>query len=162
MSTASLADYRTPRPWIMLAIFVVAVLGIGFFIGMAAGSGGPWYESLEKPFFNPPSWAFPVAWSTLYVLIAIAGWRIFMIDPGSTAMKLWVVQMLINFLWSPVFFGAQQLWPALAVIVLMWLAILAFMLAARRLDKLAAWLFLPYLLWVSFAGALNLSIALLN
>ncbi|MDB5622433.1 MAG: tryptophan-rich sensory protein [Devosia sp.] len=162
MSTASLADYRTPRPWIILAIFIVAVLGIGFWIGVSTGSGGPWYDSLEKPFFNPPSWVFPVAWSALYVLIAIAGWRVYMIDSRSTATRLWFVQMLLNFAWSPVFFGAQLLWPGFVVIVLMWLAIAGFIVFARRLDKPAAWLFLPYILWVSFAGALNLSIALLN
>ena len=162
MSTASLADYRTPRPWIILAVFIVAVLGIGFLIGVSAGSGSPWYDSLNKPVFNPPSWVFPIAWSALYVLIAIAGWRVFMIDPRGTAAKLWFAQMLLNFAWSPVFFGAHLLWPALAVIVLMWLAIVGFMVVARRLDNLAAWLFVPYLLWVSFAGALNLSIALLN
>jgi tryptophan-rich sensory protein len=162
MSSVSTADHRTPRSWLLLAVFVVGVLGIGSLIGVFTGGGGEWYDNLEKPFFNPPSWVFGPVWSTLYVLIGIAGWRIYMIDPRSTAMKLWWAQMVLNFAWSPVWFGAHLLWPAFVVIVLMWLAIIGFMLMARPLDKLASWLFLPYLLWVSFASALNLSIALLN
>lgn len=161
MSVASLADYKTPRPWLILAAFLIVVVAVGGLIGTQS-LPGPWYESLNKPAFNPPNWVFGPAWFTLYVLIAIAGWRIFMIDPRSTAMKVWYAQMVLNWAWSPVWFIAHQIWPAYAIIMALWLVIIAFMLIARRLDKPASWLFAPYLLWVTFASMLNLSIGLLN
>jgi translocator protein len=77
-------------------------------------------------------------------------------------MALWVGQMLMNWLWSPVWFTWHLLWPAFAVIVLLWILIAAFIVTTRRRDPISAALFLPYLLWVSFAGVLNLSIAMLN
>lgn len=161
MSIASLADYKTPRPWLILAAFIIVVVGVGGLIGTQSLPGS-WYQNLAKPPFNPPNWVFGPAWFTLYVLIAIAGWRIFMIDARSTAMKLWYAQMLLNWAWSPVWFTAHQIWPAYAIIMALWLLIIAFMLTAPRLDKPAAWLFAPYLLWVTFASMLNLSIGLLN
>ena len=160
MSDAAIS-YRTPQSWITLAVFLVVVIGIGALIGTQSVPGA-WYESLNKPPFNPPNWIFGPVWFTLYVLIAVAGWRIWMIDPKSTAMKFWGAQMLLNWAWSPVWFLAQMLWPAFAIIVLMWLSIVAFIYFARRHDGLAALLFVPYLAWVSFAGLLNFSIAILN
>jgi tryptophan-rich sensory protein len=155
------ADTRTPKSWLLLAVFVVVVVGVGALIGTQSVPGA-WYESLQKPPFNPPNWIFGPVWFTLYVLIAIAGWRIWMLDRGSTAMKFWFAQMLLNWIWSPVWFIAQMLWPAFAIIVALLAAIIGFMVTARRQDKLAAWLFVPYLAWVAFASVLNLSIALLN
>jgi tryptophan-rich sensory protein len=161
MSTASLADYKTPRPWLILAAFLIVVVAVGGLIGTQS-LPGTWYEGLAKPPFNPPNWVFGPAWFTLYVLIAIAGWRIFMIDAGSTAMKIWYAQMVLNWAWSPLWFVGHQLWPAYALIMLIWLLIIAFIITARLHDKAAAWLFVPYLLWVTFASTLNLSIAILN
>src|SRR5690606_19345956 len=119
-------------------------------------------DALEKPFFNPPSWVFGPVWTALYVLIAIAGWRIWMIEPASRAMRAWFAQMLVNWAWSPVFFLGELLWGALAVIVVMLALIVTFIVLARKIDRIAAWLFVPYLAWVSFATLLNLSIAVLN
>ena len=161
MTTASLADYKTPRPWLILAAFIIVVVAVGGLIGTQSLPGA-WYEGLAKPPFNPPNWIFGPVWFTLYVLIAIAGWRIFMIDAGSTAMKFWYAQMILNWAWSPIWFKAQLIWPAFAVIVLIWLAIIGFIVTARKLDKPAVWLFVPYLAWVSFAGLLNFSIGILN
>lgn len=161
MNTAAAKDYRTPQSWMALAIFLALVIGGGALIGTQSQPGA-WYESLAKPPLNPPNWVFGPVWFTLYVLIAIAGWRIWVTAPNSSAMKLWVAQMLLNWTWSPVWFLAQQLWLAFAILVAMWLCIAGFIRAARQHDGLAAWLFAPYLAWVSFAGYLNLSIALLN
>ncbi len=161
MPTASLADFRTPRPWLILAGFLVLVVGVGALIGTASQPGS-WYQSLEKPFFNPPDWVFGPVWFTLYLLIAIAGWRVFMIEPRSVAMGLWVAQMLLNWAWSPVWFVGEMLWPAFAIIVAMWLSILGFILVTWRRERVSALCFLPYLAWVSFAGVLNLSIAIMN
>jgi benzodiazapine receptor len=161
MTVPSLADYRTPRPWVALAAFIVLVIAVGTLIGLQS-TPGAWYDGLNKPPFNPPSWVFAPVWTILYVMIAVAGWRIWMIDAKSPPMVIWVVQMLLNWAWSPVFFVAEMPWTAFAVIAAMWLAIVAFIFTARRYDPLAAWLFVPYLAWVSFAGLLNGSIAVLN
>lgn len=161
MTTASLADYKTPGPWLILAAFIVVVVGVGALIGTQS-LPGTWYEGLVKPPFNPPNWIFGPVWLALYVMIAIAGWRIYMIDAGSTPMKIWAVQMVLNWAWSPIWFKAQLIWPAFAVIMLILLSIIAFIVSARRLDKPAAWLFVPYLAWVGFASLLNLSIGILN
>lgn len=149
------------QKYISLLVFLIVVLGGGLLIGYAT-LPGEWYASLVKPSFNPPSWVFGPAWSLLYVLIAIAGWRIWRREPHGAAMKLWVAQLVLNFLWSPVFFGAQRIAGALAIIVLLLIAIMAFMAAARRVDRVAFWLFVPYALWVAFATSLNASILLLN
>jgi benzodiazapine receptor len=161
MTFSPAADYTTPRSWLTLAAFLLVVVGVSLLIGTQS-TPGPWYDGLDKPPFNPPSWIFSPVWTTLYVLIAIAGWRIWMINPASTAMKVWFAQMVVNWAWSPVFFVAEMLWVAFAVIVVMLALIVAFIILARRHDALAAWLFAPYLAWVSFATLLNFSIAVLN
>lgn len=161
MTVPSLADYKTPRPWLTLGIFLVVVIGVGALIGTQSVPGA-WYESLEKPPFNPPNWIFGPVWFTLYVMIAVAGWRIWMVNPQSGAMKIWFAQMLLNWVWSPIWFLAQMPWAAFGVIVVLLALIVAFIAAARKYDALAAWLFVPYLAWVSFASLLNFSIAYLN
>ena len=161
MTIPSLADYKTPRPWLTLGIFLVFVIAVGALIGTQSVPGA-WYEGLTKPPFNPPNWIFGPVWFTLYAMIAVAGWRIWMIDAGSTTMKIWFAQMALNWVWSPVWFIGQMLWPAFAIIVCILALIVVFIISARKLDPLAAWLFVPYLAWVGFATALNLSIAVLN
>lgn len=158
---AATSTYSNPRSWVTLAIFLALVLGIGGLVGTQSVPGA-WYEGLAKPPLNPPNWVFGPVWFALYVMIAVAGWRIWMVAPRSLAMTLWGVQMLLNWAWSPVWFLAQQPWAAFVILVGMWLAIAGFILSARRHDNIAPWLFVPYIAWVSFAGYLNLSIALLN
>jgi benzodiazapine receptor len=161
MTVPSLADYKTPRPWLALGTFLIVVVGVSFLIGTQSAPGA-WYEALNKPPFNPPNWIFAPVWTALYVLIAIAGWRIWMIDPVSTPMKVWFAQMVVNWAWSPIFFTAEMLWTALAVISVMLGLIVTFIAVARRYDGVASLLFVPYLAWVSFATVLNFSIAQLN
>jgi benzodiazapine receptor len=158
---SSIPDHRSPRALLLLAAFILVVIGVGGLIG-ASNVPGIWYQGLQKLWFNPPSWVFAPAWITLYLLIAIAGWRTFLRDSTGQPMKLWGVQMLLNWAWSPVFFGLQLPWPAFGVIVALWLAILSFIVTSRRADTFSAWLFAPYIAWVSFAALLNLAIALLN
>lgn len=158
---AATSTYSNPRSWVTLAVFLALVLGIGGLVGTQSVPGA-WYEGLAKPPLNPPNWVFGPVWFALYVMIAVAGWRIWMVAPRSRAMTLWGVQMLLNWAWSPVWFLAQQPWAAFVILVGMWLAIAGFILSARRHDNIAPWLFVPYIAWVSFAGYLNLSIALLN
>jgi len=161
MSTLTFSNLKSPRALMLLGIFLAIVIGVGAAIGVVTAPG-EWYDSLQKPPFNPPSWLFAPVWTTLYVLIAIAGWRTFLGEPNSTGMKLWYAQMVLNWIWSPVFFVLHGLWPAFFIIVVMWAAIAAFILNRWNRDRISAWLFVPYLAWVSFATLLNVSLAILN
>lgn len=161
MTEQSLADYRNPRALLLLAAFLVVVIGVGGAIGVSTAPG-EWYGGLNKPPFNPPNWIFAPVWFALYVLIAIAGWRTFLAEPVSLAMRVWYAQMVLNWAWTPVFFALQLIWPAVAVIVALWLAIIAFIAITWRSDRVSSLLFAPYLAWVSFASLLNISIAVLN
>lgn len=147
--------------WLSLLLFLVLVVGGGLAIGLVA-LPGEWYAQLAKPSFNPPPWLFGPVWTALYVLIAVAGWRTWRIEHGGPATVAWWVQLALNFLWSPVFFVARDLLLALLILLGMLAAILAFIALARRLDPVAAWLFVPYALWVAFAGVLNTAIWWLN
>lgn len=149
------------QQWLILAVFLVVVIGAGGVIGVATAPG-EWYAGLNKPPFNPPNWIFAPVWLALYVAIAVAGWRIWQRAPDSMAMTFWGGQLLLNWLWSPVFFSAHLLWPAFVVIIGVWLAIIGCIISARSIDRLSGWLLVPYLAWVSFATLLNLSIAVLN
>ena len=147
--------------YVSLILFLVLVLGGGLLLGGLTVPGG-WYASLTKPSFNPPAWLFGPVWTVLYVLIAVAGWRVWQCDRTGWPMRLWWAQLALNFLWTPVFFGAHQIGLALIVILLMLAAILGFIATAWRLDRVAAWLFVPYAVWVAFASVLNGSIWALN
>ena len=142
-------------------LFIGFVVGAGLLAGLT-NMPGDWYQSLQKPFFNPPAWLFGPVWTTLYVLIGVAGARIWQRAPKSAAMQLWFAQMAFNLMWSPAFFGLQNPELALAVILGMLVTIIAFMVKAKPIDRISTLLFVPYLAWVTFAGILNLSLAWLN
>lgn len=144
-----------------LSIFVVAVVGMGWLIG-ATNLPGPWYAALAKPSFVPPNWAFPVAWTILYILIAVAGWRTFRREPRGKAMLFWIAQLALNFVWSPVMFTMHQIGNALAILSCLFVTILAYIGLELSRDRVAAALFVPYAAWVAFAGLLNAAIWRLN
>ncbi|MGE3245342.1 MAG: TspO/MBR family protein [Beijerinckiaceae bacterium] len=146
---------------IALGVFIAVPLAAGMVIGYATAPGA-WYAALVKPGFNPPNWVFAPVWSTLYVLIGVAGWLVWRRAAASPAMAFWGLQMLLNWAWSPVFFTLHAPGAALVIILLLLISILAFLFFARRVDRLAAWLFLPYAVWVAFATALNFEIWRLN
>ncbi|WP_116653684.1 TspO/MBR family protein [Pelagibacterium sediminicola] len=153
---------RQPRSLLLLCGFLVVVIGAGAFIGTQT-TPGAWYDALDKPPFNPPSWVFAPVWFTLYVLIAIAGWRTALREGFLGAgMSLWGLQMVLNWAWSPAFFTAENLWLAVLIILPMLATILAFIAYSWLRDRLSAWLFVPYALWVGFASFLNISLAALN
>ena len=112
---------------------------------------GAWYDGLAKPWFNPPRWAFPVAWTTLYVLIAWAGARLAHLPGAGLVMALWAAQIALNTLWTPVFFGAHRMGMGVAVIALLWLVVAALTVLAFRLDRVAG--ALNYRLWQMNPGA---------
>lgn len=146
-----------------LVIFLVMCLAVGS-IG-AAFPPGEWYRGLVKPAFNPPSWVFAPVWTSLYILMAIAVWRVWC--DGSwhqhrIALGLFLVQLILNGLWSPLFFGLQRMDLALLDLLLLWAVLFATIVRFYRTSRLAAALLLPYLAWVSFAGVLNYSLLRLN
>jgi tryptophan-rich sensory protein len=148
-----------------MLLFLVFLLACG----CAATTGylfptGPWYADLRKPAWTPPNWAFPVAWTILYVLIAIAGARVAAVGgPGATwALAFWALQIAANTLWTPTVFGANRLRVGLGVIAVLWLAILLCLVASWRVSTLAGLCLLPYLAWVSLAAGLNWKLIRLN
>jgi tryptophan-rich sensory protein len=118
----------------------------------------PWYESLQKPWFNPPNVVFGPVWTLLYCLMALAFWRILILprQPGrGLAIGVFLGQLLFTVLWSFAFFGAQSPLLGLAVVIPQWLLVVATLVLFARLDRLAGLCFVPLSLWVGFAGALN-------
>lgn len=154
-------DRRSPRSWITIAAFVVVVVAVGGLIGVNTAPG-LWYQGLAKPPFNPPNWLFGPVWFALYVMVGIAGARTFLRDPASPQMLLWILQMILNWAWSPTWFTLHMLWPAFALIITILALIVGFIVTSWKIDRISAWLFVPYALWVAFASSLNLSIAILN
>ena len=125
-----------------------------------------WYADLEKPSFNPPDWAFGVVWPILYVMMGVAAFLISNKGISSkqtkVALGLFVFQLVLNCLWTPIFFGLHMMGLALAEIILLWVAILITIVAFWRISKTATYLLIPYILWVSFAVALNTAFWFLN
>ncbi len=142
-------------------LFIVLVVGFGALSGVS-NMPGEWYQSLEQPFFQPPSWVFGPVWTTLYVLIAIAGARTWLEAPASGRMQVWFAQMVLNFLWSPAFFGSESPILGLLVIIPLLVSIIVFVRLSWNRDRVSGWLFVPYIAWVGFATLLNLSIVVLN
>lgn len=149
------------KRWISFIGFFVLVVGGGLAIGYLTVPG-EWYAQLNKPAFNPPNSIFAPVWAVLYVMIAGAGWRTFERNRSDWSMRSWWSQLGLNFLWSPVFFTAHQIGAALLIILLLFVAIIAFIVMSLRQDRVAAWLFAPYAVWVMFASTLNGAIWLLN
>ena len=149
-----------------LLFWLVLCVGAGALVGLTSSSGDTeWYRALNKPSWNPPSWIFAPAWTTLYALIAIAVWRIWRRGGWVThtpALRLFLVQLVFNFGWSFVFFRFQQTEFALVEIGVLWVLAALTVRAFARVDTLAAWLLVPYLAWLTFASALNAAIVVLN
>jgi tryptophan-rich sensory protein len=152
--------------WIGLAVFVAICLGAG---GLGAIAAAPeiegWYSTLSKPTWNPPDSVFGPVWTTLFVLMAIAGWLVWKpagFKAAAMPLTLFGVQLLLNVAWSWIFFGMHQPGWAFVEVVILWLAIVATTVAFFRCSKVAGWLLVPYMAWVSFASILNFAIWRLN
>lgn len=149
------------------AVSLAITLGIAATASLVTITQIPgWYTALNKPAFNPPNWLFGPVWTILYILIATAAYMVWNKRNQTTLYKttrnIYIIQLLLNFIWSIIFFGLHQILIALIVIILLWVNIIANMYYFARFSKAACWLLLPYLLWVSFASVLNFSIYLLN
>jgi len=124
-----------------------------------------WYVTLAKPAWNPPNWIFAPVWTTLYILMATAAWMVWTRREQAgarAALGLFGVQLVLNTLWSFLFFGAENPGLAMVEIVVLWIAIAATIWTFREIHSAAAWLLAPYLAWVSFASCLNFAIWRLN
>lgn len=123
-----------------------------------------WYASLTKPSFTPPNWVFGPVWTTLYLMMAYAAWRVWRTanGPRGAALAVFAIQLALNLAWSLLFFGAKQIGLALLDIVVLLMAIVATMAAFARVDRVALWLLAPYFAWVAYASALNFAIWRLN
>jgi tryptophan-rich sensory protein len=146
--------------WMLFLTFLAAC-------GAAAATGamiqpGDWYDGLKKPSWTPPRWVFPVVWTTLYVLMSYSAMRVALAEGSAQALAFWALQMALNTLWTPVFFGLRRMRAGMGVMVCLWLSVAATTWAFLGVDVIAGLLFLPYLVWVSIAGALNFSVMRLN
>lgn len=152
--------------WQKLAASVLFTVGIGSLGGIFTISEIPgWYAGLQKPSFNPPNWVFGPVWSTLYLLMGISLYLVWKQQRSvvrNVAITLFLIQFVLNFCWSILFFNQHLIGAALLEIVLMWLFILLTIVWFARLSKTAAWLLVPYLCWVSFATVLTAAIWTLN
>lgn len=146
----------------VLAAFLAAAIG-----GLATARGVvEWYPNLAKPSWTPPSWLFGPVWTALYAMMGVAAWLVWRaagsFRPARRELALWGIQLTLNAHWSIAFFGMRAPGAALVNIVLLWLAILATIVVFARRSAIAAGLMVPYLLWVTFATALNAAIWRLN
>ncbi len=157
---------RSRFQWLGLVVSIVVCFGVAALGSLLTDPNiDGWYAALRKPPWNPPNWVFGPVWSVLYLLMAVAAWLVWRrrdFARVSLPLALFGVQLVLNGLWSVLFFGWHRPDLALIEIVFLWSAILATMLAFRRVVPLATRLLVPYLLWVSFAAVLNFTIWRMN
>lgn len=156
-----------PRFILQIIIFVAIANAAGLIGTFFTFDAIPtWYASLTKPSFSPPNWVFGPVWTILYTLMGVAAayvWRErTRLTHAARGMRWWWIQLALNALWSPVFFGLQRMDIALGIIILMWLAIAATIIEFKRVNVWCALALAPYLAWVSFATLLNFSLWRLN
>ena len=123
---------------------------------------GEWYKTLNKPTWTPPDWVFPVAWTSIYLLISFAGARVAGVEGSAYAMAFWGVQIAFNALWTPVFFGLRHIKASLPIMAGLWLSVFGATVTHWQVDTLAGLAFVPYLVWVTVAAALNIAMVRLN
>ncbi len=144
-------------------VFTVGIGSIGAFF--TAEEITTWYAALNKPSFNPPSYIFAPVWTVLYILMGTSFyliWKRPVSQVRTAGVLFFLIQFILNFFWSFIFFKQHKIGGAMIELVIMWLFILFTINEFRKLNKTAAWLLVPYITWVSFAGALNLAIWKLN
>ena len=163
MSETAVQDIHGPKRWLglllwLIASFSAAALG-AFFMP------GAWYDSLNKPSWNPPGWVFGPVWSALYTMMAVAAWMVWHqggYQHQRKPLTWFVIQLALNAAWSPLFFGAHRPDMAFAEILLLWTAIAGTIRAFYPVNRMAAVLLIPYLAWVTFASILNFTLWRLN
>lgn len=154
------------RPWKTYLIWILFTEAVGALSGWLTREGTELYaQSIVKPPLSPPGIVFPIVWVILFALMGIGAARIWLSPPSarrSRSLALFFAQLFFNFFWSVIFFNFQAFGFALLWLAVLWALIWGMLLSFQRVDRPAAWLQVPYLLWVTFAGYLNLGIWLLN
>lgn len=143
--------------WILLCSLAGAI-GASF-------EPGAWYETIIKPSFTPPDRVFSIVWPVLYLVMAVAAWMVwkeFGFEEGRRPLKWFMVQLMLNAVWSWLFFGTHNVGPALAEMVLLWSAVIFTTLLFWQYNRWAGWLMVPYTIWITYAVALNYAIWELN
>ena len=151
--------------WAVVTVPFVVLLGFTSGRLVPVGSENRWYQALVKPAETPPDWAFPVAWTSLYIMMGLALAMIINARGSSlrgTAITLFAAQFAVNLIWTPLFFGAHQVFWAVVTIAVMLALAIATTIVFGRIRKAAAWLMVPYLCWISYAGVLTWRIDQLN
>lgn len=154
-------DYRK------LFISIIACQGIGFLGSVfTLQSIYNWYNTLTKPAFSPPNWVFGPVWTTLYILMGVAMYRVWQKGYNRKsvrqAINLFLIHLAVNVGWSFVFFGLQSILGGMVVLIILWGFIITIVREFYRIDRTAGYLLIPYLVWVSFAGILNFTLLTLN
>jgi tryptophan-rich sensory protein len=163
-----MAEQKNSRSLVALAVFGGAALVAGLYGARYSPTDAEtrlWYSRLRKPRYTPPDYVFPLVWTILYSMIAVSGWRVWSAQPSwkrRKALRLWAEQLIANAKWTKLFFGEHRPKLALLDVIAMEGIILEYISAARKVDRTAALLFVPYLGWVAFATLLNADIALHN
>ena len=149
-----------------LIISILIPLAVGAVSAYLSSDVMTMFQNMRQPPLSPPGWLFPVVWTILYTLMGISSYIIYRQEAEPTVKKraLWIyaAQLIVNFFWSIFFFRLEWYWFSFFWLILLWILILAMILQFQKINKTAAYLQIPYLIWVTFAGYLNLSAALLN
>ncbi|MET8332487.1 TspO/MBR family protein [Streptosporangium canum] len=153
---------QQPKRWAGLPVFAAALVLVAVVGSLSAVNAGGEYLALERPPWAPPQWLFGPAWTVLYIMIAVSGWLAWSARGWTPALGVYAAQLVLNAAWTPLFFGAGRYGLAFAEIVVLWAAIAATIVLFRRISRVAAWLLVPYLLWVTYAASLNFAIWRLN
>jgi len=150
--------------WKELIVSIAISLGVGALSGYLTMNSMSLYNDLVKPPLTPPGWIFPIVWTILFVLMGISAYLIYISDSEekAQALQMYAIQLMLNFIWSLVFFNMQAYLLAFLILILLWIAIIAMIKIFYEINPIAGKLQVPYLLWVTFAGYLNLAIYFLN
>ena len=156
--------WKNLKPYI---ISVLIALGVGGLAALLTRNNMDIYQSITRPPLSPPSWLFPVVWTVLYILMGISSAMVYIKgsegdENASSALRIYALQLAVNFFWSIIFFNMQAYLFAFIWIILLWILIIVMIKRFYEVSPVAAWLQIPYLLWVTFAAYLNLMIYFLN
>lgn len=149
-----------------ILIFILSAEVIGAISSLLAGSFSDFYDKYKEPPLLPPAWLFPVVWAILYAAMGFSAYMIYNSaaneEKRKNALKIYWIQLALNFSWSIIFFRFEALWLALAVIIALWVMIIVMIAAFRKISPVAALINIPYLIWVTFAAYLNFATAWIN
>ena len=158
--------YMLKQNWKTFAFWIVLAEAVGGLSAWLSREGMKLYsETVAQPPLSPPMWLFPLVWGILYLLMGYSAARIYLAPPSrerSRGLNLFVAQLIVNFFWSLIFFNAQAFGFAFLWLILLWVLVLLMILAFRKVDPVAAWLQVPYLLWLTFAAYLSAGVWYLN